>query len=248
MLAYSYQLGLMLPGAQLASVMDAHAQACTAAGPQVCQLINVSREGDPASFISGSLNLRAQPAWLSTFMTQAETSADQAGGSVRSRSTSAEDLTRQIVDTEARLTALRTLRDRLQGILATRPGRLSDLLEVERELARVQGELDSTVSTLAVMRQRVDMAELTIQYTMEPPALTGRTGEPIRDALSGFLWTSAQNVGVIITLLAAVLPWLVLIAVCVWIARRLRVGQTWRLPWRRRSPPPPAVDAAGDGA
>ena len=76
-----------------------------------------------------------------------------------------EDLTRQIVDTEAAVRARTALRDRLQAILATRPGKLSDLLEVEKELARVQGELDATQSELAVMRTRVVTSLLTITYS-----------------------------------------------------------------------------------
>ena len=244
-MAYVYGLGLELPGNRLASVMDAHAQACTAAGPAVCQLMNVSREGDPDVFISGSLTLRARADWLQTFIAQAEESADEAGGEVRSRTTSAEDVTRQMVDTEARLTALRTLRDRLQEILRSRPGRLSDLLEVERELARVQGELDATTSALAVLRQRVDMSELQIGYTMADRAVTPRTFEPISEAASGFLHTLSWGVAGIITFVAMILPWALFLGLVVWGLRALKVGRGWRWPWRRAVDPPPSPPLQG---
>lgn len=233
-MAYVYGLGLELPGERLAAVMDAHAQACTEAGPAVCQVISSSRDGDPDDFIEGRLNLRAQPDWLATFMAQAEESADEAGGEVRSRSTSAEDVTRQMVDTEARLTALRTLRDRLQEILRSRPGRVADLLEVERELARVQGELDATTSALAVLRQRVDMSELTITYLPAGQALTPRTFEPIETAVSGFLWMLSSAVGAIISVIAVALPWGLFLALVWWVLRQFGVGRGWRWPRGRR--------------
>jgi hypothetical protein len=244
-MAYVYGLGLELPGNRLAGVMDAHAQACTAAGPAVCQLMQVSREGDPDIFISGSLSLRARPDWLQSFMAQAETSATEVGGEVRSRTTSAEDVTRQMVDTEARLNALRTLRDRLQEILRSRPGRLADLLEVERELARVQGELDAVTSSLAVLRQRVDMSELQIGYTMADRAVTPRTFEPISEAASGFLHTLSWGVAGIITFVATLLPWTLFLGVAVLALRALKVGRGWRWPWGRK-PPAPGLPREGE--
>src|SRR5262249_41092836 len=157
-------IGLEIPSAGLAGVMDAHVRACQAAGPRLCQLVGASRNGDPDSQMNGSVNIRGEPNWLRTFMGGIGAQANAAGGRVLSQATTTEDLTRDIVDTEAHLRAQTTLRDRLQQLLRSRPGRLSDLLDVERELARVQGEIDSTQSNLAVMRTRVDMSELTISY------------------------------------------------------------------------------------
>src|SRR5262249_34449527 len=130
--------------------------------------------------------------------------------------TSSEDLTRNIVDTEARLRASRTLRDRLQNLLASRPGRLSDLLEVERELARVQGEIDATESTLAVMRARVAMSELTLTYTSKAKPLRGDTFRPLTEALAGFLGWIVMGFASIITLVAVLLPWALVLGLIGW--------------------------------
>lgn len=230
-MAYMYGLGLELPGDKLASVMDAHTEACLEAGPLTCQLMSVSREGDPDVSISGSLRLRAQPDWLQGFLERAAESADAAGGEVRLRTTSAEDVTRQMVDTEARLAALRTLRDRLLEILQSRPGQLADLLEVERELARVQGDLDAATSALAVLRQRVTMSELQVSYVMADRAMTPRTFEPIGRAASGFLHTLSLGVAGIITIVATLLPWALFLAAAIWALRLFKIGRGWRWPW-----------------
>jgi hypothetical protein len=227
-LAYAYGMTLETPADRLVGVMEGHAAACRAAGPQVCQLISLNREGDAETYLSGDLSLRAEPQWLVRFMARIEADADAANGRVRAKSTTTEDLTRAIVDTEARLRAMTTLRDRLQSILATRPGRVADLLEVERELARVQGEIDSTQSNLAVMRARVDMSELAVRYQSAPRPVTASTLEPLRYALASFLGNLVQGLAAIVTLVALALPWAAVLGLVAWAGRA-----AWRR-WKAR--------------
>jgi hypothetical protein len=229
-LAYSYQAGLEIPSGHLASVMDAHVQACQAAGPRLCQLIGTNRSGDPESYMEGFVSLRAEPNWLRTFMGGIAAQVDAAGGRVISQTTSTEDLTRSIVDTEARLRAQTALRDRLQELLRSRPGRLSDLLEVERELARVQGEIDAVQSNLAVMRTRVAMSELTISYRSAPRPVGSDTFEPLRQAFANFLGIVVAGFAAIITIIAGLLPFVIVIVPIAWGLlrwRRARGGRFW---------------------
>lgn len=235
-LAYSYQMGLEIPSARLASVMDAHLRACQTAGARLCQLVGANRAGDPESSMNGTLNIRGEPNWLRTFMGSVSAQVNAAGGRVLSQATNTEDLTRSIVDTQAHLRAQTALRDRLQQLLQSRPGRLSDLLDVERELARVQGEIDSTQSNLAVMRARVDMSELTITYQSAPRPVGSDTFEPLRQAGANFLGIVVGGFAAIIVLIAGLLPFAIVLVPIVW----------GLLAWRRRrggrrfgSKPPP---------
>jgi ABC-type multidrug transport system fused ATPase/permease subunit len=235
-LAYSYQMGLEIPSARLASVMDAHVRACQTAGPRICQLVGANRSGDPESSMNGTLNVRGEPNWLRTFMGGIAAQVNAAGGRVLSQATTTEDLTRQIVDTQAHLRAQTALRDRLQQLLQNRPGRLSDLLEVERELARVQGDIDATQSNLAVMRTRVDMSELTLSYQSAPRSVGSDTFEPLRQSFANFLGIVVGGFAAIIVLIAGLLPFAVVLVPIVW----------GLLAWRRRrgrrlfgSKPPP---------
>ncbi len=221
-LAYSYGLGLEIPSQRLSAVMDAHVTACQSAGPRLCQLIGSNRSGDPDSQMSGYVQLRAEPQWLRTFMEGMAAQVDEAGGRINSRTTGSEDLTRQIVDTEARIRALSALRDRLQELLRSRPGRLADLLEVERELARVQGELDAIQSNLAVMRTRVSMSELNIQYQSAPRPLGSDTMEPLRQAFADFLGVIVGGFAAILYIIAGLIPVLVVVAPLIWLALRWR--------------------------
>jgi hypothetical protein len=82
-------------------------------------------------------------------------------GRVRARQASAEDVTEQIVDLDARVAALRASRDRLRQLL-DRAANVTDVVAVEHELARIQGELDSLEGRLKSMRGQVALAELTV--------------------------------------------------------------------------------------
>ncbi|MBL8532012.1 MAG: DUF4349 domain-containing protein [Hyphomonadaceae bacterium] len=239
-LAYTYNIGLELPSTRLSGVVDAHVQACQAAGPRLCQLIGSNKSGDPESYMEGYVSLRGEPQWLATFMAGVAAQADAAGGRITQQTTNAEDLTRQIVDTEARQRALISLRDRLQDLLRSRPGRLSDLLDVERELARVQGELDAISSTLAVMRTRVAMSELTINYRSQPRSVGSDTFRPLRDAFAGFLGIVVAGFAAIITIIAGLIPVAVVVIPLGWLLLRWRRARGGRFFGRAPPPPPPA--------
>lgn len=214
MLAYTYRYALELPGAQVRPLLARHEQACAVAGPMVCQVMAADAVDDDGE-VSATLKLRAQPAWLARFRAGIEQDAGRAGGRVRASGTDTEDLTRDIVDTEAALRAQTTLRDRLLTLLATRTGKLEELLKVEQELARVQGEIDATQSALAVMRARVQTSALTIQYGAFDRAISGRAVEPLKKALSSIFGIVMLGLATIVTIAAFLTP-VALIAVPVW--------------------------------
>jgi hypothetical protein len=187
--------------------------------------------------MEGYVSLRGEPQWLRTFMGGIEAQADAAGGRVISQTTSTEDLTRAIVDTEARQRAQTALRDRLQELLRDRTGRLSDLLETERELARVQAEIDSIQSNLAVMRTRVAMSELTLSYRSAPRPVGSDTFEPLRNAFANFLKIVVAGFAAIVTIIAGLLPFVIVIVPIVWALLRWRRARGGRFFGKRDAKP-----------
>ena len=215
-----------------------HEDACSRAGAALCQILAASTNTAGESDVRGQLQLRGEPRWLAGFRAHLEGDAKAAGGKVSSTSVTSEDLTRDIVDTEAHVRAQKTLRDRLQALLASRPGKLSDLLDVEREFARVQGEIDATQSNLAVMKERVAMSTLTLDYVSAGAPVTEATFAPIKDAIVQFAHVVAQGFGAMIYLLAFVLPWALAGSFIVWLFLR----------WRRRRRAGAQSAAASAGA
>lgn len=223
-IAYLYRYGLELPVDRVPTLMMRHEQTCVAAGPSVCQVIGSESNRYGRDQLTAQLEIRATPAFMTTFRARLAGDAEAAGGRVAMAATDSEDLTHALVDTEARLRALTTLRDRLEQLLATRSGPLEQLLATERELARVQGELDASRSTLEVMRTRVATSRLIIGYTAEGQLAPDSAFRPVTDALDSALAVFMSVVGALILLLAGVLPLLVLIVPLAWLGLR----------WRRR--------------
>ena len=235
-IAYAYRYTLSLPTDRAISLMARHEQDCIAAGPVACQVLGSTSNQYGRDVLRAQLEIRATPAWIAQFRQGVGDEAEQAGGRVVSSATESEDLTRQLSDNEARMTALTTLRDRLQQLLATRSGPLEQLLQVERELARVQGELDATRSALEIMRARVDTSRLTIDYESAGQLAPDSAWRPVSEALGNALTAFMSTVGALILIISALLPIAIVATPLIWL------GLKWRA--RRRSspatPPPPA--------
>ena len=88
-------------------------------------------------------------------------------GDVESRSVGVEDVTERVIDAEARLNSLRASRDRLRQLLE-RAGTVQDVIAVERELARVQGEIESLEARLTALRGQVALSELSVTLRQRP--------------------------------------------------------------------------------
>jgi hypothetical protein len=222
MLAYDYRMGLEVPMRRMSDLIGKHEKACADAGPQTCQVIGSQIEAQGTDGARATLTIRARPDWLKSFRAQVRQDAQGSGGKVAASSVEAEDLTRQIVDTEAGLRAKTALRGRLEQLLASRPGSLSDLLEVERELARVQGEIDATQSELAVMRTRIATSKLTISYTAQGSLAPDSALRPLSNATHDIAKTVAVGFAAIIYVLAALFPFAVVFGPLIWLFVRWR--------------------------
>ncbi|HUL03807.1 MAG TPA: DUF4349 domain-containing protein [Gemmatimonadales bacterium] len=77
------------------------------------------------------------------------------------RSLTAHDVTDQYTDLEARLKSSIAVRDRLEQLLANANG-ITDVLTVERELARVQADIETMQARLEQLKSQVQLAELSV--------------------------------------------------------------------------------------
>lgn len=229
MLAYSYAMGIKAPLKMIAPLIEAHTRACLDAGPKVCQVLGSSINRFSDEQVNGYLSLRAAPAWLKTYRESIPGDAEKAGGEVTQNTVSTEDLTTQITDTQARLDAKIALRDRIKALLERRDGTLADALAAERELANVQGEIDSMKATLEVMRARVAMSALTINYETDLNT-SGVAANPVVDALADFGRVTLESFAGVIRFVSA--TWLPALFVMI-----LLFGLRMLAPlfWRRRA-------------
>ena len=89
-------------------------------------------------------------------------------GRLDSESASVEDVTLRYVDQAARVTSLKTARDQLNR-LVTEAGSVADVLNVQRELTRVQAQLDSQQAQLNHLDNQVGLSTVRVQLWEEQP-------------------------------------------------------------------------------
>jgi Domain of unknown function (DUF4349)/Putative zinc-finger len=83
-------------------------------------------------------------------------------GKVESESQTGEEVTRQIVDLDSRLSNAIKTEQRLNALLQNRTGRMADVLEVENEVDRERGEIERMQAEKKNLLSSVDFATLSI--------------------------------------------------------------------------------------
>ncbi len=94
-------------------------------------------------------------------------------GELKNQTLGTEDVTKAYLDTDARLKNARVMEQRLIDMLKTKTGKVSDLLQVEKELARVREEIEKMQGELKYWDSQVQFATVTIllaEKDMEEPA------------------------------------------------------------------------------
>jgi len=102
-------------------------------------------------------------------------------GEVKRREISALDVTEQLYDLEARLQNLRAVRDRLRQYLQ-RANAIGDVIEVERELTRVQGDIEVLEGRLKRLREDTALSQITLEVRQK--LVLG----PLGQLLAGIAW------------------------------------------------------------
>ncbi|MGE4430737.1 MAG: DUF4349 domain-containing protein [Sphingobium sp.] len=241
-LAYSYRYGFRLPADAVAATQKAHADACEKLGMARCRVINMTRSGDE-NHQFGALQISIDAGLARSFGADLGAIASGKGGRQTDAGISAEDLSKQIVDTDARVRAKTLLADRLTQLLATRSGSVADLVEAERALSQVQEELDQARTWLAEMKGRVAMSDMAISYSSTPTAGSSLLS-PVRDAISSAGEILGFSIGALIRFLVAALPWLLVLWGAVKLYRKLG-GRFPRLRWWRKSADPQGPEREG---
>jgi hypothetical protein len=158
-------------------------------------------------------------------------------GQVTSENTQAQDITDQFVDTEARLASDRQLETRLLQLATAREGNLDQILGVERELARVRGEIEGYQGHLKQWGDQVAMSTLTIAITTrvpepapEPPPPAPTLGSQTKDAFHSSVQSLRELGEWFVINGIAFLPWLVILIPGGLVARALlrRLGRRLR--------------------
>ena len=210
-LAYDYSYDFMAPPQGADALMRADQATCESAGPAQCQIVSLTANNNSdEGFSARTLELRVTPAWLKTWQGGLDNGLKQAHGRISAQHVTSEDLSLQIVDSQAHIKNQEALRDRLADIIRTSPGKISDLIDAEKQLSDVQADIDASQSALAVMQKRVATSHLTLNYQSAMSSAPSGLFAPITDALHGSLRAMISVIGFLITATAFLLPFAVI--------------------------------------
>jgi len=127
-------------------------------------------------------------------------------GKVEHSSATAQDVGEEFVDVTARMENARRLERRLVELLATRTGKLDDVLAVERELARVREEIERYEGRLRYLSAHVATSTIVATVHEKAPIVATQPGtNPLRQAVVNmwrnfvyFLAWSIEALGILV--------------------------------------------------
>lgn len=238
-IAYKYRHGYRLGAGNVGVVQQAHLALCDKLGTAHCRVVSMERASSDGDFIRASLNLQVDATKARSIGEALDKAVGDAGGEVADQGIEAEDLSKQMVDTQARIKAKQALADRLLVLLQNRSGKVGELVEAERAFADAQEELDAARSWMVEMQQRVSFSAIEISYNSSAPSGNG-LWRPIRDSFASAGQTIGNSIGLLVNFIAIILPWLFALLGAVWGARRLGWSKGLRFPrlTRRQKPDP----------
>jgi len=187
--------------------------------------LSVSTPQEAARSLQGSLRIPAPQ--LTSALAELK-----ALGHVEGENQSGEEVTQQHADLVARLKNSRETEQRLQAILVQRTGKISDVLSVEQEIARVRGEIEQMEAGQKNLEHRVDFATVDLKLAEEYKAQLGSPASSVSTRLHNALVSGYRNAAdsllAVVLFFAEYTPvlvlWLAMLSIPAWLM--------WRR-WRR---------------
>lgn len=231
-IAYSYSVTYAFDRRTVAQVQGQQLDLCRRLGPARCLIVRSSlNTPGPDDHVVHDEAVLMVDARQAEALTRRFDAIAEAGDARRaSRQVEAEDVTRQVIDTEARVRAKQALAERLLAIIRSGNGKVGDLVEAERAYATTNEELEAAKAQRAELAQRVAMSKLTIAYAFND---TPGGSSPVMASIAMAGATLSTSVAALVTFVVAALPWIVVAGLMLfglrWVARR----RGWRWPWLR---------------
>jgi hypothetical protein len=149
--------------------------------------LSVSTPQDAARSLQASLRVPAPQ--LTAALNELKTL-----GRVETETQNGDEVTQQHADLVARLKNSRETEQRLQAILVQRTGKISDVLEVEQEIARVRGEIEQMEAEQENLEHRVDFATIDLKISEEYKAQLNSPAPSVSTQIHNALVNGYRNV------------------------------------------------------
>ena len=213
-IAVRHKLIVQTSEAELPKAWESTGEACRALR---CEILSSSiHDAGGDSVPSASLTLRIAPDDLKKLF-------DQLGkaGRIVEHTTDSTDKTADVIDAEAQIKNLTSFRDSLRAMLGKSAASVKDLLEVQRELVKVQSELDAVTTKRRVLANETEKVAVEITFRSKRSVLGTGFLAPIAQAWQASGTVLSESVAALLTVIVALIPWLVPIVPGFWLVRKL---------------------------
>ncbi len=153
---------------EIASFDDAVQRITTFASEERGYVATTSSQKQANGKLKGEIVVKVLPENLDSFLQKIRDL-----GELKNQRLGTEDVTKAYFDTDARLKNAHVMEQRLIDMLKTKAGKVSDLLQVEKELGRVREEIEKMQGELKFWDSQVQFATVTISLAekdLEEPA------------------------------------------------------------------------------
>jgi hypothetical protein len=238
-IAYSYTVTYAFDRRTVGEVQGRQLALCRGLGPARCLVVKstLNAPGADDHIVNDEAVLLVDARLAGEVNRQLDALAVVGGATTANRQVEAEDVTRQVIDTDARVRAKQALAERLLAIIRSGKGKVGELVEAERAYATTQEELDAARGEQANLAQRVAMSRVTISYAFDD---TPGRQSPVRASLAAAGDTLATSLAALVTAAVAGLPWFIAGAIVLALARWVRRKRGWRWPRRVQATSPGA--------
>lgn len=220
-IATRHALQVEVPSDRMAGAWKAVSDQCAQLDCVVLE--SALRRDSPNQAAGAELELRVAPKDVPALLGSVE-----GAGRVTSHATTSEDKTAQVVDVQAHIKNRTEFRDSLRALLAagTANRKLADVLDIQRTLSDTQAELDSYATQLKLLQQETLRQTVRIDFQPERSVVGRNVANPVWEAFGQAGDVMSNSLATVITVVAALLPWLVVALPVLWVLAGLL--RRWR--------------------
>jgi Domain of unknown function (DUF4349) len=218
-ISLNYQYGFRVPIEHIAAVQEEHASACEAMTPYRCRITGMTYEAGRNRTISATLNLKLAPADARQFGKKSVSAVVAAGGMLDHARIDSEESGQAIADANRQSASVDEEREQINQQLA-RPGLKSwEREQLQSRLAQLADQKRAAQDVRADAQRKLASTPMSFTYesgNVDPGFSDGPALGAVKDGWSNIV----AGFAVILMLAVTLLPWVVVIGLLIWLARR----------------------------
>jgi uncharacterized protein DUF4349 len=217
--AWRYEYDFQLPDGAIDGVQETHAAQCEALGPARCRITGLRYGVTNDNAVSGMLEVKLAPEIARQFGKRATADVRKAGGRLSSTEFTGEDTAPVLSQTTRAQSDLKSRMADIQKQLANRSLKDSERAQLQSQLNDLRSQLSQAQSTEAETHAKLASTPMTFNYYGKG-GISGFAGRnPVMDAVRSFVASLVTMVTFVLQVLALLLPWALLLALLVVVAR-----------------------------